>query len=150
MRDAVDLVLLDVNAVLGTSAVSVALADEPGAVDSLADEDMSLLDALTDPRGSAGSSGVGLWVYVPGELGAVGVWHQESEDFSGVVVRVAEAVQEVIVESGRFFGAAFPPCPAHPTHPLWAEVQDGEALWVCATDAQVTVPVGRIGGAVGG
>lgn len=144
LRNAVDLVLHDVRVVYGPSAVSVAVTDEPGAVELLADEHPSLLDQLTDSRWGMSSDDVDAWIYVPGELGAVGVWVQESDHFADLVVRVAEAIQEVVVESGRFFGAAFPPCSAHPQHPLWAEVQQGEAVWACPSDKQLTVPVGHV------
>ena len=144
MRRAVDLVLHDVRATFGSPVVSVAVTNEADAAELLAREDPTLLNTLTDARLGAGSGDVGAWVYVPGELGAVGIWNQESDDFPSLVVRVAESVQEVIVESGRFFGAAFPPCPAHQNHPLWAEAREGEAVWVCRTDRHVAVPVGEM------
>lgn len=145
LRNAVDLVLHDVGAVFGAAAVSVAVADEPGAVELLAGESPNLLDQLTDSRRGVRSDDIDAWIYVPGELGGVGVGLADSEHFASLVVRVAEAIQEVVVESGRFFGAAFPPCPAHPNHPLWAEVQGGEAVWACPTDKLLTVPVGDVG-----
>jgi hypothetical protein len=141
LRDAVDLVQRDVTAVLGPGSVVVALTAERETVRLLEVNNPELLDTLTRP-GMREFTDVDAWVFVPGDVGAVGLRLQESESFADLVARTAEIIQEAVIESSTYFGAAFPPCPAHPNHPLWPEVRDRAPVWVCPTDRAVAVAIG--------
>jgi hypothetical protein len=51
---------------------------------------------------------------------------------------IAERVQQEIMDT--HVHVHWPPCPAHPSHPLWFEA----GAWRCAQDATVAVPVGSL------
>jgi hypothetical protein len=59
----------------------------------------------------------------------------------GLLVLVADILQEALAETSAGWGQARPPCPNHP-HPARPGVRDGEAWWVCARD---DAPLYRIG-----
>ena len=52
--------------------------------------------------------------------------------------KVAEDVQQYVMDS--HLHTTWPPCPAHPQHPLWYE----KGAWRCASDASIVIPVGRL------
>lgn len=141
LRNAVDLVLRDVTAALGADAVVVAITSEADSLALLEVSNPGLLDTLTTP-GFGGFSEVDAWVYVPGDIGAIGLYLMETEPFARLVVRTAETIQEAVIESIPYYGAAFPSCPAHRIHPIWPEVRDGTAVWACPSDHAIAVRVG--------
>lgn len=141
-----DLILDDVDASLGPDAVRVVILDEPGAADQLAIENPSLLGLATSGRwaGDAPFDGTDILIYVPGEMTARSNRIPLGEPFSAIVERVVDLVQGEIVESKTHFGSAFPLCPRHGGHPMWAEARGSRALWVCHADPDVVVPVGQL------
>lgn len=75
-----------------------------------------------------------------------GVWVLVEETLAEGVARVADQVQDLVVESlpARGLPAVWPECPDHPDrHPLQARCVDGAAVWVCPREGRV---VARIGG----
>jgi hypothetical protein len=62
-----------------------------------------------------------------------------------ICVDAAEQLQDQLIE-GELWGAAWPPCPAHPNHPLWPELLDGTAVWRCDTGPQFRVRIGDLAG----
>ncbi len=147
VRAAVDVVMSDVEAVLGPDAVRVVILSEVGALDQLARENPSLLDAATDPcAGEAYFDGTDFWVYVPGVGSATGSRVPDGEPFAATVERIADRAQQAIVESRAHFGTSFPSCHRHGSHPMWPEVRDERAVWVCPSDPDIAVPIGQLGG----
>jgi len=61
-----------------------------------------------------------------------------------VVVGVADVIQEGIIEGSRHWGAAFPLCREHRTHPMEAHVVDGRASWTCPKHVGAAVPIGTL------
>ena len=102
-----------------------------------------MLDVITNPTRAATSEG---WVFIRDEVGATGIDSWGFALFADLVVIVAEIVQERVMESRRFFGSAFPPCPEHPNTPLWPKVRDGEAVWTCIDGGTTAVRIGAIDG----
>jgi hypothetical protein len=143
-RDAIDLVLKDIASVMGPDAVRVVMPEEPGAQDLLLAENPSLLEHLTDGRWRREEffEGTDIWVYVPGESSSSGTRIPEGEPYPEVIERVADRVQETLVESRAHFGECFPTCPKHGEHPMWAEVRDEQAIWVCHSDREFVIPIG--------
>lgn len=144
LRSAFELVLADVNATLGVGVVAIAIPAEsnPDVADQLAREDPELLELLTRPRFGSSSDA---WIYLPGEPGATGIVDLGGL-FVDLVISVAEATQELVMESRRFFGAAFPECPEHPNTPLWPKARGADAVWACIDGGTTAIPVGRLGG----
>jgi hypothetical protein len=63
-----------------------------------------------------------------------------------ICVDVATHIQDRLIE-GELWGAAWPPCPAHPHHPLWPELIDETAVWSCdAPGPQVRIRMGDLAG----
>jgi hypothetical protein len=148
LRSAFELVQADVDATLGTGIVAVAIPSEsdPVGADELAADDSELLDLLTRPRFGTVSDA---WIYLPGESGATGI-DDSGGMFVDLVVRVAEATQERVMESRRFFGAAFPECPEHPNTPLWPKARGADAVWACIDGGSTAIRIGGLGeGAAG-
>jgi hypothetical protein len=131
LHEAEDLVLADVGSVLGPDVVVV--ADEP------AREHPAWVNQLFGSDfGYAGEH----FAYEPGEIGAVGLVDHPGSTFAQLVVNVAETIQEAVIESRRFYGAAFPECPEHPNTPLWPELRDGSAMWACIDGGTTAVAIG--------
>lgn len=145
LRRAADLVLADVAAMLGDNAVAVVIADELCDIDQIGASNPEMLEVLTRPRAGGGSADG--WVYLIGESGAVGLDAYGEASFAHLVVKVAEWTQELIMESRKFFGTAFPPCPEHPGTPLWPAVRD-EPVWACIDGGMTTVPIGSLSATV--
>ena len=88
--------------------------------------------------------------YVKGERAAsAGIWIPPECAFDELLRRVADLFQELALErSTRFFGTGFPTCPEHPNAaPLFADVVDGRAMWLCTTGGTTCVPIGQLGSA---
>ena len=145
LRRAADLVLAEVAAMLGDNAVAVVIADEPGDIDQIEASNPEMLEVLTRPRAGGGSADG--WVYVVGEPGAVGLDAYGAASFAQLVVEVAERTQELIMESRKFFGTEFPPCPEHQGTPLWPSARD-EPAWACIDGGMTTVPIGSLSATV--
>ena len=115
------------------------VAAEPELLDHLTSNGL-LDDVLTGPPMPSSE-----WlVFVPGEHGSVGLSVWNDPPFVDLVERTADIVQEVIMESERFFGAAFPPCPEHPNTPLWPKVVEGEAVWSCIDGGATAIRIGTL------
>lgn len=145
LRAAADLVLHDVAVALGTGAVTIVIPgdNDDWTITELLATDPPVLDLLTDPR--RGWTSCDAWAFEPMCPGMVGIEVFDGQTQASLVVRVADVVQEVLMEGERHFGISFPPCPAHPgTHPMWAEERDGEAVWACKVDRHVVVPIGEL------
>ena len=99
-------------------------------------------DDLTD-RGLAwiGSAGMYGWVHANDGSG-IGIWFADASAWPDVVVHVADVIQEAIIEGAEHWGVAFPMCPAHPNHPMNAEVVAGVASWVCPKGEGAPIPIG--------
>lgn len=73
-----------------------------------------------------------------------GVFVSDDEGPSDRVVRAADMTQAWVIE--QLWGSAntaWPACPRHPgTHPVWPELVDERAMWVCPRD---DIPVAAIG-----
>jgi len=56
----------------------------------------------------------------------------------------AENVQDLLVE-GELWGHAWPPCPVHcRRHPLWPELADDDAVWMCTKPPTFAASVGTL------
>jgi hypothetical protein len=136
LRDAFDLVLRDVRAILGTDVVGVYFLDDEG-------EMPRELHWLAAPR-PPGVRDCDAYAYVRGDGGGVGYdlefWRTLSP--ADAVVRVADDVQELIVERSDHFARSFPPCPDH-AEPLWPEVVDGRPAWRCTRGGGTVIPIGE-------
>jgi hypothetical protein len=123
------LVLADVAAVLGPEAVTVGSADEFAA-------------ATGWPSPAFRPHYV---AYVPGEMGGTGLT-DHGGPWLDLLVKVAEDIQEVVIESRRHFGIAFPACPEHPNHPMWPEIRGDQAVWECQQGGDAFTPLGSLTG----
>ena len=124
---AVEVVQRDAERILGHGAV--AFSDTPPFESDL-------------PR-IAGFPTPDLWLFVNDEPGATGLNASPGEPWPHLLARVAETVQEVIIESQRNWGAAFPPCPLHPGSPLWPSIVEEEAVWTCIDGGGIAVVIGE-------
>ena len=151
LRRAIDLVLRDVAAVLGDGAVAIVKDDGVGRrslADVIAAEpELREIFARTPgllEKSTRAEATAAWWVIVPGEQSRVGLSNWNYPPFADLVERTAETVQEVIMESERFFGTAFPPCPEHSNSPLWAKLVNGQAVWSCIDGGVTTIPIGTL------
>ena len=138
-RAAVNLVMQDVEAELGRGAAIVVV----GTPDELRQSLVTLRPgwrtviegAVGDVTGwflgSDGCSGIGL-----------GCW--EYLDWEDVVVGVADVIQEGIIEGSKHWGAAFPLCREHRTHPMEAHVVSDRASWTCPKGGVGPIPIGTL------
>jgi hypothetical protein len=132
VRNAVNLVMHDVEAIFGSDLLTVLVAGH---------EDLS---AQLASRGY-GPPGLDITGYViRSDHTAIGIWAPEGEPSRELVVRVAEVIQEGVIEGPENWGAAFPPCPEHPNHPMDAAVAGGIASWVCPKGLTDPIPIGKI------
>ena len=139
VRAAVALVMSDVEAILGRGIIRVLVhpteAELRSAFSPMTDLLWStVVDRMTGTPGyvvSPDGSGVGL------------SWPEQME-WPEYLVRTAETIQEGVIEDARFWGAAFPPCPVHPNHPLDAEVVNGMACWTCPRGGIEPVEIGHL------
>ena len=129
---------------LGPNAVRIVIPEDPSTQDLLRAENPALLESLANPRWRWGDmfEGTDICVYVPGESSSSGTRIPEGESYPEVIERVADRVQETLVESRAHFGESFPTCPKHGGHPMWAEAREGQALWVCHSDREFVIPIG--------
>ena len=130
LRDAVALVLHDARIILGNDDVAVYfLADDAPVPAELGSAPLTHgCEAFAFMRGEVGWTGFQLefWGQLPHEIG---------------VARVAETLQELVMERSAYFGQSFPPCPEH-AEPLWPDVVDGRAVWRCTRGGATSVPIG--------
>lgn len=133
-RRAVEVVMRDVEAVVGSEAMTVVTGTP---------EQLSI--ALREHGiGHDSRPEISGWVF-PAGSGAIGIFVTDFEPWDDTVVRVAEVIQEAVIEGGQHWGMAFPPCPRHPSHPLDPYVIGGLASWVCPLRAPVQIPIGSFG-----
>jgi hypothetical protein len=85
-------------------------------------------DARLDPEEGLGSGGGN---FIPRPLTG-----------PGLLVRVAEILQEDLAETKQAWGQARPPCPYHP-HPAAPVLRDGEAWWICRHLDEALYRIGR-------
>ena len=84
------------------------------------------------------------WVLKAGG-GGIGLLAREDMPWEDYVVDVAEVIQESVIESLTNWGAAFPPCPEHPNHPMDPKVVAGVASWVCPRGTVDPIAIGTLG-----
>ena len=138
-RSAIDRVLSDVRCELGAGAVLVIDSEDAHLPPEVLAHDPWLLSEITSP-GRSPTINVG----VPDE-GWTGVGRAEWPSLEDATVAIADAVQEVLVESRAHWAVAFPACPAHPGTPLWPKMHDGTAVWTCVDGAAIAIPIGSLG-----
>jgi hypothetical protein len=85
------------------------------------------------------------WAFVVGERSAVGLDASNAQNWPRFVAGVADVLQELIIESSKLRGTAFPACPKHPRTPLWPKVVDDQPVWACIDGAEVHIPIGAYG-----
>lgn len=135
-RAAVNLVMQDVKTELGKNAVVVVV----GTPDELREElavrgrgwmvDSVLGDVVGWVLGSDGS--------------AIGISRLEHLGWDEFVVQVADAIQEGIIEVSEHWGAPFPPCRTHRTHPMEAKVVSDVASWTCPKGSGQPIAIGTL------
>ena len=94
-----------------------------------------------------GSEPADACVYVPGVTPmATGVVTHPGESLDQLIVRLADTVQDCIVESRRYRGQAWPRCPIHPSanHPLSPRSIEGHSQWVCPVLGDSIAAVGML------
>jgi len=119
-RAAVNLVMQDVEAELGPGALTVIV----GSQEELAAELPPWASSFPSRSNIYG------WVFMSGD-GAIGLCDSEGMPWEDLVVRIADTLQERIIEGSEHWGATFPTCPKHRSHPMNAEVVADVASWVC-------------------
>jgi hypothetical protein len=72
---------------------------------------------------------------------AGGNWVPRSLTGPGLLVHIADILQEDLAETGVAWGQSRPPCPYHP-HPARPAIHDSNAWWICPRDM---TPLYRIG-----
>jgi len=140
LRSAVELVLQDAHHSLGSDALSVFFSD---------DDVPAELGYLTDPTSLAQSWDVfattDAFIFVKGESASAGLADIPGATEEELLVHVADAVQEVAVESDAYWGRGFPACPEHPDGaPLWPVLRDGRPVWACLDGGRFAVPIGHL------
>jgi|SRR5665213_803724 len=68
----------------------------------------------------------------------------EGLEWGSFVARVADTLQEGIIESVDHWGTAFPVCRAHGVHPMDSAVLDDDAFWVCPKGSGMPIPIGTL------
>ena len=127
LLEAVEPILRDARA-YGVVDLEVFL-DEAGRPDARVVPDEDHVGAWVRRRGDEGASGITVWRHDPPGPAA---W------------RVAEVVQELIIEHGD---NTFPACPEDPRHPLWLrhpETPDGWPRWQCRSGHAFTADLGTL------
>jgi hypothetical protein len=71
-----------------------------------------------------------------------GNWVPRSLAGPGLLVLVAEILQEDLAETSQGWGQARPPCPHHP-HSARPVVRDGEAWWICERLDELLYRIGQ-------
>lgn len=94
----------------------------------------------------AGSGYSSAWLWSPKDGTGCGI-HVDPESAEWVcVVRVAEQVQEWLIEElWSHAPTNWPQCPRHPeNHPLCPAVADERAVWLCPSDGTLIAPIGAV------
>ncbi|HTT87540.1 MAG TPA: hypothetical protein VMF60_09250 [Acidimicrobiales bacterium] len=133
VRSAATLVMHDVEAMFGPDLLRFLVADH---------EEIVTQPAFRGHRPRPQTAG---WV-IRSDRSAIGIWAPKDEGPQELIVRVADIIQEGVIEGPEHWGAAFPPCPAHPNHPMGAAIIDGVASWVCPRGLVEPIPIGGIEG----
>jgi hypothetical protein len=138
VRDAITLVMHDVEAVLGANNIGVIVDPSEAEIRAAFPRMNDLLWSATRERMQTlpgwvvGPDGSGVGLSWPGDL-----------DVPEYVTMTASAIQELIIEDTRYWGMPFPPCALHSNHPMDATVVDGRACWTCPRDAVEPVEIGK-------
>jgi hypothetical protein len=122
----------DVEAEVGVSAVTVVVGTP---------------DELHDDLAARGKNWIRSEVYgwAHGADGSgIGIWFPDDSAWPDIVVAVADVIQEAIIEGAEHWGIAFPQCPAHPNHPMNAEVVAGVASWMCPRGEGAPMTIGTL------
>ena len=74
-----------------------------------------------------------------------GLYVHPGEYEAQLLTRLADAVQDCLVESSRMWGSAWPACPdpSH-EHPLSASCSS-PGMWTCPLSGEVVAPIGQLG-----
>jgi hypothetical protein len=132
-REAGFLVVHDVSVELGDGVVELVIGTP---------EELSV-NLASRGLGHIRASEVCGWVLCS-DGGTTSIWFPEDVSWPDLVVRMADAIQEEIIEGVEHRGVAFPKCRTHPNHPMDAEVVDGVASWVCPKDSGTPIPIGEL------
>jgi hypothetical protein len=83
------------------------------------------------------------WV-IGTDYSAIGLPLVWAEDWDEWLVRVADIIQEAVIEDPQHWGSASPQCPSHPDgHPLNAAIREGVAIW-CCPKGNFYAPIGSL------
>ncbi len=94
-----------------------------------------------------GSEPADAWISIPGVTPlTTGVVTHPGEPLDHLIVRVADTIQDCIVESRRYRGQAWPKCPVHPSanHPLSPRSIEGHSHWVCPVFGESVAAIGML------
>lgn len=138
-RAAVNLVMQDVQTELGRGAATVVV----GTPDELR---QSLVTLRPGWRSVIDGAFEDITGWFPGSDGSsgIGLCGGEYLDWEDVVVAVADVIQEGIIEGSKHWGAAFPLCRKHGTHPMEARVVTDRASWTCPKGVGDPIPIGTL------
>jgi hypothetical protein len=132
VRDAAALAMHDVEAIYGSDLLTVLIADH------------QTLSAELVARGYAPADPDLAGYVFCSDRSAIGIWLPEDARPQDLMVRVAEIIQEAVIEGPEHWGAAFPPCPRHPNHPMDPRVVVDLASWVCPKGVTEPIPIGKL------
>ncbi|WP_215815032.1 hypothetical protein [Pimelobacter sp. 30-1] len=87
------------------------------------------------------------WICISSESdldGDARIWlaGDDSESRQHLLLRLADQLQDELVESSAGWGRPLPPCDLHPHHPLQAGLVDDAAVWCCPATGAARFPVG--------
>jgi hypothetical protein len=87
-------------------------------------------------------AGVVVNVSIPPDLSSVTVSCRLDHTVEDICLKLADAVQLLLVE-GELWGAAWPSCPVHGgSHPVWPEPANGTPVWACSKPPGFVTPIG--------
>ena len=132
-RRAVQVVVADLQLPAGSPAPRIIVGDRNELVREWVD-----LSPWPYPKGTEVSG----WV-IGTDQSAVGLPLVSTDDWDACLVMMADHIQEAVIEDPAFWGAACPPCPVHPNHPLRPAVRDATATWCCPKGRFFT-PIGSL------
>jgi hypothetical protein len=126
--DAIALVLLDVDAILG-----------PGQVTHVVDHDE---EAFLGEIGPDVERAPG-YLMILGRPGGGFSW-TSNMTWPDYVVSGAKSIQQSLMEDDYYSGKRFPPCPVHANHPLNPEVVNAKACWTCPRRSIEPIEIGHL------
>lgn len=143
MRAAINLVTRDVVHELGELRLAVVLGTAEQISDQLGERfDKTLVERF---RGySRAYEDIVGWV-LDSEGHGSALSGFDGLEWGSFVARVADTLQEEIIESLDHWGTAFPLCRVHGVHPMDSVVINNDAFWVCPKGSGMPIPIGSLG-----